>query len=180
MVRWLLRRTIESFERKWNYDASYVKEIVDLSPLAAVKFSLATSLGSYRRDVPRSALFAAGITAVRSEDCGPCTQLAVAMAEKQGVRPEVLRALLQDDDIAMPEDVALAWEFTRATLAHDTSADDYRNEIIRRWGPRAVVTLAFAITTARMYPTVKYAMGHGQTCSRVVVNGTPVTTSCAS
>ena len=32
MVRWLLRRTIESFERKWNYDASYLKEIVDLSP----------------------------------------------------------------------------------------------------------------------------------------------------
>ena len=66
----------------------------------------------------------------------------------------------------MPEDVALAWEFTRATLAHDPSADDYRGEIVRRWGPRAVVTLAFAITTARMYPTVRYAMGHGQICSR--------------
>jgi hypothetical protein len=37
-----------------------------------------------------------------------------------------------------------------------------------------VVTLAFAITTARMYPTVKYAMGHGQLCSRVMVGGTPV------
>jgi hypothetical protein len=36
------------------------------------------------------------------------------------------------------------------------------------------VTLAFAITTARMYPTVKYAMGHGRICSRVVVNGAPL------
>jgi hypothetical protein len=26
MLRWLLRRTIESFERKWHYDASYLKE----------------------------------------------------------------------------------------------------------------------------------------------------------
>ena len=180
MMRWLLRRTIESFERKWIYDASYLKEIASVSPLAALKFSLATSLGSYRRDVPVSALFAAGITAVRAEDCGPCTQLAVAMAEQQGVRPEILRALLKDDDAAMPEDVALAWRFTRATLAHDAVADDYRAEIVRRWGPRAVVTLAFAITTARMYPTVKYAMGHGKICSRVVVNGAPLVIERAS
>lgn len=174
MVRRLLRRTIESFERKWNYDASYLKEIADLSPRAAVQFALATSLGTYRRDVPLAPLFAAGITAVRSEDCGPCTQLAVTMAERQGVGPEILRALLKDDEAAMPEDVALAWRFTRATLAHDAAADDYREEIVRRWGPRAVVSLAFAITTARMYPTVKYAMGHGKICSRIVVNGAPV------
>jgi len=180
MMRWLLRRTIESFERKWGYDASYLKEIVSVSPLAALRFSLATSLGSYRRDVPDAALFAAGITAVRAEDCGPCTQLAVAMAEQQGVRPETLRALLRDDEAAMPEDVALAWRFTRATLAHDAVADSYRAEIVRRWGPRAVVTLAFAITTARMYPTVKYAMGHGKTCSRVVVNGAPLMIDRAS
>ena len=174
MLRWLLRRGIELFERKWNYDASYLKEIADLSPLAALKFSLATSLGSCRRDVPSAALFAAGITAVRSEDCGPCTQLAIAMAEQQGVHPEILRALLKDDEAAMPEEVALAWRFTRATLAHDRAADDYRDVIVERWGPRAVVTLAFAITTARMYPTVKYAMGHGKICSRVVVNGAPL------
>ena len=174
MVRRLLRRTIETFERKWNYDASYLKEIIDLSPWAALKFLLATSLESYRRDVPRPALFAAGITTVRSEDCGPCTQLVITMAERQGVSPEILRALLKDDVAAMPEEVALAWRFTRATLAHDAAADDYRDEIVRRWGPRAVVTLAFAITSARMYPTVKYAMGHGKTCARVMVSGAPV------
>jgi hypothetical protein len=134
MMRWLLRRAIESFERKWNYDASYAREIIDLSPWAAMKFSLATSLGSYRRDVPRAALFAAGITAVRSEDCGPCTQLAITMAEQQGVGPEILRALLKDDVAAMPEEVALAWRFTRATLAHDAGANGYRDEIVRRWG----------------------------------------------
>ena len=98
------------------------------------------------------------------------------MAEQQGVGPEILRALLKDDVAAMPNEIALAWRFTRATLAHDAAADDYRDEIVRRWGPRAVVTLAFAMTTARMYPTVKYAMGHGKICSRVMVNGAPVAT----
>jgi hypothetical protein len=166
---------VEAFERKWNYDASYLKDIIDISPRAAWMFARATGLGNYRHDVPTAALFAAGITAVRTEDCGPCTQLATAMAERQGVSAAVLRAILTDDATAMPEDVALAWQFTRATLAHDAAADAYRREIVKRWGPKAVVTLAFAITTARMYPTVKYALGHGQLCSRIVVDGTPVT-----
>jgi hypothetical protein len=174
MMRWLLRRVTESFERKWSYDASYLKEIIDVSPRAAWLFARAANIGSYRRDVPSAAWFAAGIAAVRAEDCGPCTQLAVAMAEKQGVRPDILRAVLTDDVASMPDDVALAWRFTRATLAHDPAADGYRHEIVERWGRRAVLTLAFAITAARIYPTVKYATGHGHICSRVVVGGTPV------
>jgi hypothetical protein len=83
--------------------------------------------------------------------------------------------VLADNPDAMPPDVALVWKFTRATLAHDPAADEYREEIVKRWGRRALVSVAFAITTARIYPTVKYALGHGKACSRVVVAGTPVT-----
>ena len=174
MLRWMLRRTVSKFERQWNYDAGYLREIIDASPRAAWRFVNATRLGSYRRDVPLEALVAAGITAVRSEDCGPCTQLGTAMAERQGVDPAVLRAILKEDVAAMPDDVALAWRFTKAVLAHNAAADDYRAVIVERWGPRAVVSLAFAITTARIDPTVKYAMGHGKVCARVVVGGAPV------
>src|SRR3982750_1791296 len=93
---------------------------------------------------------------------------------RTGARPAVLRALLADQPDAMPPDVALVWKFTRATLAHDAATDEYRDAIVKRWGPRALVSLAFAITAARIYPTVKYALGHGKACMRVVVGGTPV------
>jgi hypothetical protein len=43
---------------------------------------------------------------------------------------------------------------------------------VKRWGQRALVSLAFAITAARIDPTVKYALGHGKACMRVVVGGT--------
>src|SRR5215470_11143730 len=148
MLRWLFQRFVSAFERQWNYDASYLREIIDASPRAAWQFMNAARLGNYRRDVPIEVLVAAGLTSVRSEDCGPCTQLGTAMAERQGVRPEILRAILTDDVTAMPDDVALAWRFTRAVLAHDPAADDYRAVILERWGPRALVSLAFAITTA--------------------------------
>ena len=174
MVKWLMRRAIGAFERQWNYDASYLREISDVSPRAAWMFSRAAAIGKYRKDVPVAAWAAAAITAVRHEDCGPCTQLGVSMAERAGVDAKVLRAVLKEDPAAMPDDVALAWRFTRATIDHDPSADTYRDEIIRRWGPRAVISLAFAIVASRTYPTVKYAMGHGKACTRIVVGGAPV------
>jgi hypothetical protein len=179
MLKWFMRKGIAAFERKWDYDASYVHELIDVDPRAAWKFSKAAAIGSYRKDVPLAAWTAAAITAVRHEDCGPCTQLGVSMAEKSGVDPKVLRAILNEDAAAMPDDVALAWRFTRAALDHDPIVDEYRQEIVRRWGPRAAISLAFAMVASRIYPTVKYAMGHGKTCARVVVGGTPITFSPA-
>ena len=174
MIRYILRKAIDRFERTWNYDASYMRDIIDASPRAAWLFSRAAALGQFRRDIPVDAWCAAGLTAIRHEDCGPCTQLGVAMAERSGVSPSVLRALLSDNAAAMPPEVALVWKFTRATLAHDILADEYREAIVKRWGRRALISVAFAITAARIYPTVKYALGHGKACMRVMVDGVPI------
>jgi len=108
MVKWLMSRGIAAFERRWNYDASYVHEIIEASPRAAWMFSRAAAIGKYRKDVPVAAWAAAAITAVRHEDCGPCTQLGVSMAEQAGVDVKVLRAVLTEDPAAMPDEVALA------------------------------------------------------------------------
>ena len=150
MLKWLMRRGLAAFERQWNYDAGYLHEIIEASPRAAWTFSRAAAIGKYRKDVPAEAWAAAAITAVRHEDCGPCTQLAVTMAERAGVNAAVLRAVLADNLDAMPPDVALVWKFTRATLAHDAAADEYREAVAKRWGRRALVSLAFAITAARI------------------------------
>jgi hypothetical protein len=174
MVKWLMKRWITAFEREWHYDASYLHEIVEASPRAAWMFTRAAAIGKYRKDVPPAAWTAAAITAVRHEDCGPCTQLGVSMAERAGIDVKVLRAILTEDPEAMPDDAALAWRFTRAAIDHDPAVNHYRQEITKRWGPRAVVSLAFAMVASRTYPTVKYAMGHGQACARVVVGGMPI------
>ena len=174
MIKWMLHKALGRFEREWKYDGSYMRDIIDASPRVAWLFSRAAALGQFRRDIPVEPWFAAGITAIRHEDCGPCTQLGVTMAERAGVSPAVLRAVLTDNPDAMPPDVALVWNFTQATLAHDAAADEYRQAIVQRWGQLALISLAFAITAARIYPTVKYALGHGKACMRIVVAGTPV------
>jgi hypothetical protein len=148
-----------------------MRDLLAASPATFLKFSVLSGL-TPRRDAPAAALAAAGIAATLREDCGPCTQIGVDIAERGGVPAPVLRAILAGDTAAMGETAALAWRFAQASLNRDMeSADPIRDEIVRRWGQKALVAVSLAIVTGRMYPTLKYALGHGRTCQRIVVAG---------
>jgi len=56
-----LRRAIDKFERDWNYDASYMRDMIDASPRAAWLFSRVTALGRFRRDLPIEAWCACNV-----------------------------------------------------------------------------------------------------------------------
>jgi hypothetical protein len=171
MLKWFLRRQIAAFERTWNYDASYIREMIDADPRAMMVFGKVQGLSQYRKDVPLAAYCAAGLVAVMAEDCGPCTQLGIDMAQREGVDAAILRAIVARDYAAMPEEVALAVRFTEATLRHAPEADDLREEVLRRWGKRGLISLAFSMLSARVYPTLKYDLGHGRACTRLVIGG---------
>ena len=170
MLRYLLARYITRFERQFRYDASYLREVLEVSPAAVLQFGFVGALG-HRRDAPPEAVAAAGIVGTLQEDCGPCTQIGVDIAGKSGVSAEELRAIVVGDEAAMSETARLAYRFARASLAHSPDADPLREEIVRRWGKPGLVAIAFALTTSRMYPTLKYALGHGKACSKVLVPG---------
>ena len=176
MLKRFLRRQISKFERTWNYDAGYMHELIETDPRAFLVFGRLQAVTNYRKDVPDAAFAAAGLVAVMAEDCGPCTQLGIDMAEREGVDPAVLRAIVTRDYAAMPYQVALAARFAEATLEHAPEADDLRQEVIAQFGKRGLISLAFAILAARMYPTLKYALGDGHTCRRLSIGGetTPV------
>lgn len=174
MLSWLIRNRIDAFERKLGYDMSYVREMLATDRKALMKFMKATQLGTYTRDIPRDVHWGVKLVSIVHEDCGPCTQLGVTMALAEGVDAKLIKALLSGDVAAVPEPVALGVRFARAVLAHAPEADEAREEIERRWGKRAVLSLAFAITTAKIYPTVKYALGYGKACQRITVAGTQV------
>jgi hypothetical protein len=174
MLKAILKRVVDRFAHRYDYDASYVQELIDTDLLAFRAFSGVNRLSGYRK-APPEALAAAGLVGTLAEDCGPCTQLGVRLAEEQGVAPAVLRGILTGDERAMGPDAALAWKFSRASLARDMeTADPLRDEILRRWGKKALAAIALAMAAARVYPTVKYALGHGKSCSRVVVQGQAV------
>jgi hypothetical protein len=173
MLRTLLHRAIDRFARRYRYDAGYLHEILDVSAPAFLKFALAQGMNRHRTAVPVDALFAARLAAVRHEDCGPCAQLTVDMGLDAGVAAETMRAIVARDFARMPVDVALALEFTEATLAH-APCDELRDRARERWGGEGLVTLAFAIAATRNFPTIKRVLGYAHACERLRVAGEPI------
>ena len=114
MLKWFLRRQIAAFERTWNYDASYIREMIDADPRAMMVFGKVQGLSQYRKDVPLAAYCAAGLVAVMAEDCGPCTQLGIDMAQREG---------------SMPPFCAQLW---RATTRRCLSRSRWRSASLRR------------------------------------------------
>ena len=173
MLKAWFSRYISRFEKQWGYDGSYMRELLDAGSRRFMRFGFVASLG-HGDAAPRDALSAAGILATLREDCGPCTQIGVDIAEKSGVDPAVLRAILAGDCAGMSDAAVLGYRFARAVLDQDgPAADEARETIVSMWGRKAVVDRSLAITVGRIYPTVKFGLGHAKTCSRVTVAGTP-------
>src|SRR5690349_9910589 len=157
MLKTILHAVTRRFERQYDYDASYMHALADIDPAAFFAFSKVQGLSSYRK-APPEALAAAGLVGTLAEDCGPCTQIGVRIAEENGISATVLKGILTGDEAAMGPDATLAWRFARASLARDMeTADPLRDEIVRRWGEKALAAIALAMATSRVYPTVKYA-----------------------
>jgi hypothetical protein len=171
MFKWLIRRRIAAFERQTSYDAGYLREILDVDPGAATAIGKMTAIAGYRRDIPVAPWYAAKITAALDGDCGPCTQLTVGMAEAAGVDPDLIRKVVAGDVAALPDDVALTVRFARAVLVRDVEADELRGRIHERWGPAAVISLAYGMAAAQFYPMLKFGLGHGTACVRLRVGG---------
>ena len=168
-MTWLIKNRLAAFERQHGYDASYMRELLATDPKAFWAFSSVMKMSRYRRDIPKEPYYAAGLVGSMAEDCGPCTQLGVGLALADGCTKTVIGNVIAGDDVALPDDVRLTVHFARAVIAHAPEADDLRDEIVRRWGPRALASLALRITASRLYPTMKYALGHGKACTRVRV-----------
>lgn len=176
MLKWMLKRWLDSFEHKWNYDVGYMRDMLDAGGFRALLPAMAAPAfgNSYRRDIPRAPWFTAQMLAVRAGDCGPCLQLGVKMALEDGVDAATIRAVLVGNRDAMSDDVRLAYDFTLAVFARDGRDDALRDEVVRRWGKRALISLAYAIAMGGFYPALKYALGAGHACRRIEVGNETV------
>ena len=116
MLKWLLRRRIDAFATEYDYDTSHMRYILNVSVRASLKFARIVGLANYRKDILLDANFAAALTTLLAEDCGPCSQLAVTMAEREGIASATIKTILAGDERAMTPEAALAYRFIQAML----------------------------------------------------------------
>src|SRR4051812_14302489 len=167
MLKYFLNRQIDRLERDYSYDATYARELADAAPLSTFTMFLTNQLIGRPRQIPLEVWFAATGAAALQADCGPCVQLGIAMATRAGVSPRVLKSLLAGELDAVSEETRTAFLFVGHALRRSPEADALREQLIARYGPRAVTRLAFQAALAPQFPTLKALLGHARACSRV-------------
>jgi len=173
MIKWFLHRYTRGFERRYSYDATYMHEMVDISPGGFYRFARMQMIGNgWRADSPRNAWNAAGIAGALIEDCGPCVQIASDMAMEGGMPGEIIKALLSGTPT--DADAQLGFDYARALLLGSENLDDLRESIEKKWGKQVLFAISLRAMSARNFPVIKRALGHAKTCQKVRIGNTDV------
>jgi len=169
MTRWLLTKLLEWGKTQiGDVNMDYAYHLRDVAPSRLWRFSLIRVVEGGRKHTPAEVYHAAGMAAAMVEDCGPCVQIHVNLALKDGVSGDVLRSLAAHKLDKVPAHVALAFNYGDA-VSKGVMADEMRDQISAKWGEQGLIELAFTIAAARFYPALKRGMGYAHTCERVVV-----------
>ena len=166
----MFNKMLLTMQKRYDYDVGYMQDILKTDLGAFLKYMGFQTMSSHTGDLPAGPLFAAKIRAIIWGDCGPCTQLVVDMALEAKVSPSIVYAIIDRDLNKLPEDIALVVQFTDLVLAHNPEADDLREKILSLFGKKGLITIAYSISSSRVYPALKYTLGYGKTCSRIEVN----------
>lgn len=166
----IIKTRLDAFARQFNYDMGYAHQILDTGMKPFRVFSGLFTLAAYReRQLPIAPWIAVKWVAVNSEGCGPCQQLAVNMAQQEGLAPSLIKAITRGDEQAMGPDAALAYRWARAVISPETAAEAHETQQLRqqikdKWGERGLISLTLAMAGARSFPMIKRALGHNTAC----------------
>jgi alkylhydroperoxidase family enzyme len=169
MIRLIILNRLATAEKELGVSMDYLRHILRVSLRAFFRFLKFFRLSEYRRALPAAPYHVARIVATRDEDCGPCLQIEVALAKKDGVPADVLRAVLAGEASNLSEDLADVYRFTEAVVRASGEEDLYRERVRRRYGEEGLVELALAMAWCRVFPITKRALGHAMSCAKVRV-----------
>jgi alkylhydroperoxidase family enzyme len=159
---------IDSFEKQSGVSADYCRWMANVSPRAFLKFGKLGKLAQYRRALPADASAVAHLVAARSEDCGPCVQIGVNFALRDGVSKEIVRAVLDRQPDRLPPKLADVYRFADSVVSGGDD-DALRERVRGRYGDEALIEMGLAMAVGRTFPVVKRAIGYAKSCSLVKI-----------
>lgn len=174
MRKLVARRMLSYFRQRYDYDTTYMDEMLERTPRAFFKFAWFMRLAQHRDVTPPDAYFTAKLVGALSEDCGPCTQLVTDMALEAGVPSRQLQAVIEGDRGSMESSVAIAYEFAKHLCEATPELETARERVRQTWSEAAVIELSLAVAASRVFPITKRGMGRASECVRVRVGEAPV------
>lgn len=169
MIEYFTGKAADNMQRRYNYDASYLRDVAAVSSGGAIRLGLLPLFSQYTAGVPAELWAGTAVGSTLDGDCGPCAQLVVDVALEREVSAERLRAGLRGDweNAGL---VGLGMRFAHAAITDTPELDAVREEIRSQFGERAIVSLSIVAATGRTWPVIKRGLGHGKICQSLRID----------
>ncbi len=105
---------------------------------------------------------------MQTEDCGACLQLTVRQALEAGVSKQIIEAGLNGGQ-GLTNELKDIYQFAVAVASNIFCDDELVERLERNFGNTVIAELALCIAGARVYPTIKRALGYAKSCSLITI-----------
>ncbi len=157
---------IAQFEAHYQYDSTYMRDLLEHSPEGFAKFNNFLPLARHHEKLSSNDYWVAKLAAMQVADCGECLQLNVRMAIEAGINKDLIQIALRGGD-ALPADLRDVYHYAKSVAANVPVNEDLRDRIAARFDKGALLEFGIAIATATVFPGIKRALGTAKTCSLV-------------
>lgn len=155
---------LNRFEEHYKYDTTYMKEILNVSPEGFKTFENFLPMGRYRKATPKDVYWVTKVAAMKTEDCGACTQLNIRMALEDGIDSNTLKSVINNGKGLSPE-LKEVYDFAVAVTKNSGNFENIRKKMASKYSQEIMVELSLALASIKVYPAIKRALGHAGSCS---------------
>jgi len=156
---------LEGFQNHYNYDTSYMKEMLLSNPKAFETFEAFLPMASFKDKVPIDVIFVVKLTSMKNEDCGKCLQLNVDMAIEAGVDKDIVKEVVFNEGKNLSNDLKEIYDFTLAVANKQSIEQSLYDKINKKYSKDILTEIALAIASTKVFPAVKRVLNDFYSCS---------------
>lgn len=159
---------INNFESHYQYDSTYMRELLAHSPAGFAKFNQFLPLSAHIEKLSPEQYWVAKLATMQVEDCGDCLQLNVKMALEAGVARDLLETVLTNS-AALPDALKDIYDYAACVAGHEAIDEALMDRIKAHHDKGALLEFALCIASAKVFATIKRALGYARACRLVEI-----------
>jgi len=161
-------KQIDGFETHYKYDGTYMRELLEYSPEGYSKFDNFMPLARHREKLNPEDYWVSKLAALQVEDCGDCLQLVVRMALEEGISKSIVEAVIKGGD-TLPVNLKDVYDYAKCAAAQAQMETNLMERIEARYDKGELLEFGLNIASAKVFPTIKRALGYTRSCSLVKI-----------
>lgn len=164
MLKKLIHYILSKNEKRLGLKFDYAHKVADEDIGLFLRYTKIFSFLDPNKHVPKKAYHAARICGAITADCGTCVEAEINLAKNAGLDAELISNILTQKHSELPVEISDVVKLSIAvTNFHDDQ--DAREKIVRKFGEKGLIELAYAMNGAALLPGIKRAMGYATSCN---------------